>query len=176
MAKARNQQERLLRLGKATKKDYDAWKEGVSIVSDFGMSLIDLRLKIVQERWGLALTHRKEGRKLWTADPPPFRAIVSRYYYVMYHAMRSVVFFDHGGDDFEKHNTLPTKLPNDFPNVETWQNMLKNARLARNAADYDPYPKSDNVWKKDAEEITAEAEKLLAIARQYLRTKGCNKV
>ncbi|MEZ6103801.1 MAG: hypothetical protein R3E01_33055 [Pirellulaceae bacterium] len=173
MAKVRKNQKRLIHIGKATKDLFDSWSEGASLVADFGVSIQDLKHKATADRWKLALDHRREGRRLWHLTSPPYRAIVSRYYYVMYHAMRAVCFFNHGGDDFEAHSKLPQNIPIDFPSRATWQNNLKIARLTRNAADYDPYPKSLAVWKSDAKRIKTDAESLIKVVRTYLISRGC---
>jgi type I restriction enzyme R subunit len=34
-------------------------------------------------------------------------------------------------------------LPSDLPNVEAWRNKIKDARLKRNEADYEPFLSSD---------------------------------
>src|SRR5262245_25962934 len=113
MAKIRNQQQRLIRIGKAPKELLEHWTEGANLVSDFGVSIEQLRYKATVERFQLALGHRKEGRRLWKLVSPPYRAIVSRYYYVMYHAMRAACFLHHSGDDFEAHSKLPQNIPAD---------------------------------------------------------------
>jgi hypothetical protein len=92
----------------------------------------------------------------------------------MYHAFRATVFFVHGGDDHEEHSKLPSGIPPDFPGRANWENDLKNARLDRNRADYDPYPKNDLMFKPTATQLIKKAEDLLPIVRSYLKTKGCD--
>jgi hypothetical protein len=87
--------------------------------------------------------------------------------------MRAVVFFSVGGDDHEKHSVLPDHVPSDFPAQAGWQNTLKNARLERNRADYEPYPDSDKGFESAARMVVSDAEALLPIASAYLRRKGC---
>lgn len=105
--------------------------------------------------------------------PPMYRDALSRYYYSMYHAMRAVVFFVEDGDDFQGHSKLPGKTPDDFPQATLWQNALKDARTKRNAADYDPYPKSDRAHRPGASELQEKAQELEAISRAYLLNLGC---
>lgn len=167
---------RLLRVGKAKKDQLAEWAEGVSLSSTFGLTIHDLKLKAATERWKLALEHRREGNLLLALPRPPYRAVVSRFYYVMYHAMRAACFLHHAGDDFEAHSDLPKNLPSDFPQVATWSNNLKGARLNRNAADYDPYPKSQIVWRRRADTVKADAGLLLTEVRAYLKSKGCTSV
>lgn len=173
MAEVSAQTRRLLRVSKAPRELLANWSEGTSLASAFGLSIEHLKLKAAAERWKLALEHRREGRKLLLLPEPPYRAVVSRFYYVMYHAMRASCYLYHGGDDYEAHSVLPLNLPADFPNAATWKNTLKNARLTRNAADYDPYPKSQLVWQRRAKDMTSDADRLVAEVRAYLRKKGC---
>ncbi len=91
----------------------------------------------------------------------------------MYHAMRAAAFVYHDGDDHESHSDLPLHVPPDFPNSANWQNELKNARLMRNAADYDPYPRADSFWQPRADAIKTLADDLLRATRVYLQGKGC---
>jgi hypothetical protein len=93
----------------------------------------------------------------------------------MYHAFRAVTFYVTKGDDHEKHVALPAALPQDFPNRATWENRLKTARLERNKADYDPYPKKDSHFTAYSQQLLQEAQSLMPIARAYLRQKGCHR-
>jgi hypothetical protein len=91
----------------------------------------------------------------------------------MYHCFRAVSYYTHGGDDHEEHTVLPSRIPNDFPNRDVWENNLKNARLERNRADYDPYPRQDRRFEVVATDVIQKARLLIPIAVQYLRSKGC---
>jgi hypothetical protein len=91
----------------------------------------------------------------------------------MYHAMRAVSYIANGGDDHQEHSVLPTELPSDLPHKAALANSLKNARLSRNAADYDPYPTASSVWRKQAELLKTETKTLMSEAKQYLVSKGC---
>lgn len=77
------------------------------------------------------------------------------------------------GDDHEAHMELPKHLPRDFPDRDRWENEIKTARFERNRADYDPYPSTDNAFKKTASSTFATAESFLSVARRYLVRKGC---
>jgi hypothetical protein len=90
----------------------------------------------------------------------------------MYQAMRAAVYIAHGGDDHEEHSKLPSHVPTDFPEQD-WQTRLKDARLVRNDADYDPYPVANRDWAKRAKTMKNEAEILLRLTRAYLNGKGC---
>jgi len=98
-------------------------------------------------------------------------AAVSRSYYAMYHAMRAAAFVFHGGDDHQEHQTLPGKAPDDMQTRDLWSNKLKDARERRNAADYDPYPKSETAWRLPALDLVAEARRFVGEVRTYLKTE-----
>jgi uncharacterized protein (UPF0332 family) len=98
----------------------------------------------------LAAQQRATANKLMNSNPPSFRDAISRYYYAMYHALRACLFAYHRGDDFEKHSVLPLNIPPDFDPAVDWEQKMKNARLTRNRADYDLYPKSNTAWRADA--------------------------
>jgi hypothetical protein len=91
----------------------------------------------------------------------------------MYHAARSVAFVAHGGDDFEAHDKLPGHLPPDFADRARWENRLKAARLDRDRADYEPYPKRDASFRAAAIDTLRAAENLIDECRSYLRSEGC---
>lgn len=149
------------------------WQEGVSIETRTGANLRRLQDRVTADRIDLAYAIRRSGKRLMRLSPPLYRDAVGRFYYAMYHAMRAVVFFTNQGDDFEAHSELPGHAPADFPSSAAWTNTLKSARALRNAADYDAYPKSVNRWESSALGIERDADSLLPIARQYLRSKGC---
>jgi hypothetical protein len=60
-----------------------------------------------------------------------------------------------------------------MPNNTLLGNALKSARERRNAADYDPYPKADSAWRKDAEDLRTAAANMLSEVRRYLKARGC---
>lgn len=149
------------------------WKEGASLVSDSGKSIEDLILIVAADRFRLADSFRGQGNKLLKVNAPVYRGAISRFYYAMYHAARACVFLHTKGDDHEAHSKLPTKLPPFLLSPVNWQTKLKDARLLRNRADYESYPKSDRAWKKDALLIGMEARDLLVDSKKFLISKGC---
>jgi uncharacterized protein (UPF0332 family) len=165
--------QRLLRVSKACKDIFDNWEEGVSLANDSRITLTDLRLLVSKHRWELALERRRQANVAFRPNVAQFRCAISRYYYAMYHAVRAAVFIYHGGDDFEEHSKLSLHIPADFPNQTKWQAALKDARLLRNRADYDPYPKANRAWESDARHIRNDAIDLLAQVNTYLTVKGC---
>lgn len=163
----------LMRVSKASKRDVTHWDEGVRIAGSTGKTIEDLRHRAVADRLALAQSFRRQAEGMLATTPTFYRGAVSRFYYSMYHAMRAVVFFIEHGDDFEAHSKLPGRTPPDFPHTALWQNALKDARLTRNAADYDPYPKSDSAYRKAAHELQQRSAELVRESRRYLRSKGC---
>jgi len=111
--------------------------------------------------------------KLMRSRPAQYRSAISRYYYSMYHAIRAVVYYVHGGDDHQEHTNLPGHLPPDFVDRALWQNALKDARARRNDADYDPYPLAPGAWRDVARDLRVRARQLVVLAESYLRWKGC---
>lgn len=164
---------RLIRLVEGTSEQINYWKEGVSLQKDSGRTIPELINRTAADRWYFAYEHRHNANKLLKSKPPLYRSAISRYYYSMYHAMRACVFVFHGGDDYQEHGKLPLHIPSDFPSEANWQNMLRNARVLRNRADYEPYPKSNVAWKQDALDLKKDADLLLSQARTYLENKGC---
>ena len=164
--------DRLNRLAKSTNEQIKYWKEGVSLQNDSGQTISQLMSTAAADRWHFAYEHRHNANKLLRSKPPLYRSAISRYYYSMYHAMRACVFVSHEGDDHQEHRELPLHIPDDFPPGPNWQNMLRNARVLRNRADYEPYPKSNIAWKQDALDLKKEADLFLSTTRTYLQNKG----
>jgi uncharacterized protein (UPF0332 family) len=167
------QSRHLLRVGKGKKSDIDHWKYGAYLQVKTGKTIEQLRLQAAADRYGLAASFLREARRLNGKSARMYRFAVSRCYYSMYHAMRAVVYVVYGGDDFEEHRALPANAPPDLNNQAVWSNALKNARERRNAADYDPYPKSDAAWQTDASSLQTQARDFLREVKFYLRGKGC---
>ena len=132
------------------KRDLDCLKRGVLLEQVFACSISELQVRVVRDRFGLAKHCLATAKRAISARPTSYRLAVGRSYYAMYHAVRSVAFFVHGGDDFEAHDKLPGHLPNDFSDRAAWENRLKSARLDRNRADYEPYPKRDVAFRPAA--------------------------
>ena len=105
--------------------------------------------------------------------PARWRDAISRSYYAMYHAARSIAYVAHGGDDNEAHESVYKAIPADFVDNEKWQNELKEARLRRNEADYDPYPPRDLKFKSISVTLSLKAHTFCGLAEGYLQTKGC---
>ena len=162
----------LLYVSKGTKVRLDTLASGESLVARTGYSIQNLRYKAVNDRLKLASSILKSAEKSLAPPSPSFRTVVSRAYYAMYHTTRALSYFVHGGDDHQEHSKLPGNIPNDFPSQPYWENKLKQARLDRNRADYDPYPKNEQLFESAARDIIQNARDLLPATRRYLRGKG----
>lgn len=164
---------RLLRVSKSKRIDLDGFKAGVHLETATGRAIDDLCAQVSADRLLLAEALLGYADRLMRSRPPMRRVAVGRYYYAMYHAMRAVVFFRTPGDDHEQHSDLPGWTPADFPNPDYWRNELKDARLRRNEADYDPYPANDAGFHDAADHLKIQAHAIVAEARAYLDAKGC---
>lgn len=126
--------------------------------------------QIVSDRFELA------GYQLRTADvliqSTLYRSAISRYYYAMYHAARAICFGYHKGDDYQQHSVLPNHLPGQLPKVSQWTTSLNNARLVRNMADYDLYPRDTSQWKNDAANLAVSASEFLNECEEFAIKAG----
>jgi hypothetical protein len=163
----------LLSISKAKKVLLTQWAFGVHLHTLSGRAIDDLKLTACRDRFVLAMRTLRTARWASTATPPRHRVVLARSYYAMYHAARVVSYWHSGGDDHEEHNVLPGHLPSNFPARATWENQLKSARLERNRADYDPYPKADGAFRSSAIENLKLASLFLPLAKAYLRREGC---
>lgn len=163
----------LLHVSKSPMRTLSAYKAGVSLEQRTGFPIDQLREMACRDRYRFARAQLSMARQLLRSATPEHRLALGRGYYAMYHAVRALVFFTTGGDDHEAHSELPGHLPKDFTNRDVWENELKNARLERNKADYDPYPKGDRLFQKAALDVVNKAEKLLPLAKRYLAKRGC---
>lgn len=166
-------EETLLRISKAQRRLLRDFREGVWISTASSRPIDDLRDQACADRLLLAEHFAKAGDKLMRARPAEFRSAISRYYYSMYHAMRSAVYYHNDGDDYQEHSKLPGNTPDDFDNAADWQNNLKDARSRRNEADYDPYPTLHAEFREAAFDMAKQTHVLIDLTRGYLRKKGC---
>ena len=164
----------LLVISKARKDKLDNLAFGASLVASTGYDVKEIRIKAALDRFEFARKILQSAEAIPISKLQMSRTKISRAYYSMYHALRAVTFFVTGGDDHEEHTVLPGKLPNDFPDRAIWENCLKTARLERNRADYDPYPKADKQFVAFSKQVVEEARALMPIVRQYLKSKGCS--
>ena len=162
----------LLYVSKGSKERLDTLAAGVHLENRTGYTVETLRAKVVTDRLELARSILGSAENSVDLPAPSFRTAVSRAYYAMYHATRALSYFVHGGDDQQEHSKLPASIPHDFPSRSHWENELKHARLERNRADYDPYPKNDRRFENAAKDLIRHARDFIPRARHYLRSKG----
>ncbi|MFE7302585.1 HEPN domain-containing protein [Streptomyces sp. NPDC057579] len=129
-----------------------------------------LMQQVVVDRLLLAGEHLRAGDHLLFSAQ--YRSAISRHYYAMYHAARSVVFAENRGDDYERHNVLPRNLPSNLPDQAARENELTDARLLRNQADYDAYPLNEIEWENDARTLAVTAANFLQSCESFASTKG----
>lgn len=128
------------------------------------------KLQVVTDRLILSVDHLRAGDYLLSEEQ--YRTSIGRYYYAMYHAARGITFAEHGGDDFERHSTLPRNLSAGLDPHGQLSVALTDARLLRNEADYDAYPNHDKAWRNDAIDLSAEATGFVATCRTFATAKG----
>lgn len=163
-------QQALLRIAKATREEHDQWNLGAHIREQLQIGLDQARHQAVVDR--LELASRFFAAANAAFGEGRYRDATGRAYYAAYHALRAATFKATGGDDHEKHSDLPNHLPEDLPDPAASKNGLTTARLARNRADYDPYPKNDSAWRLAADETMAFAKTAIRDARRYVRDGG----
>lgn len=161
----------LLLVSKAKQEKLKNFAEGVSLAVRSGESIDGLKAIVTKDRLSLAQLQLSAAKAALNSEPPLCRMAVSRAYYAMYHSARAVTYISVGGDDHEEHSKLPMHLPDDFSDVQDWKNKLKNARLDRNRADYDPYPKRDSDFNECAETLFVDAKEFLRLAKAYINLK-----
>lgn len=126
--------------------------------------------KATSDRFLLAGEHLRAGDQLIFANQ--YRSAISRHYYAMYHAARSIVYADLRGDDYERHHVLPRHLPAKLPDVTLREQQLTNARFLRNEADYDVYPFSMAEWESDARLLAIIATNFLKACEEFAVNEG----
>lgn len=162
----------LLWVSKSKREQLSQMKAGVSLVQRTGYDIDELVSRATKDRLALGKQMLASAQSSLSKGRPENRQAISRAYYATYHIFRAVVFYVAGGDDYEKHSELPKHVPSDFPQQAQWVNLLKDARLERNKADYDPYPRRDTTLARPARTFVTEATRLLPVAKRYLLSKG----
>lgn len=126
--------------------------------------------QVTSDRLSFAGEHLRAGDQL--IFNLQFRSAISRYYYSMYHAARSIVFAEVQGDDYERHNELPRHLPAGLHNGTLREQELVDARLLRNEADYNVYPSDQSEWKDDAGKLSVTAANFVQACEEFALTNG----
>lgn len=163
----------LLEITKSDAKTINSFRFGVHLYKTSGREIQELTEDACKDRFEFAQRVLESARMASKWSKPQHRVVLARAYYAMYHAARAVVFYSQRGDDFQEHSSLPKYIPKDFPDRDRWENQIKLARLERNKADYDPYPKADRAFAGTAKAVLGSAAEFLSITRRYLSRKGC---
>lgn len=163
----------LLLISKGRTDTLNNFRLGIHVSTTSGCTIDQLIETATKDRYRLAREFLKTAKHGLAGTKPQHRLALAKAYYAMYHAARAVVYFIERGDDHEAHSVLPKHLPKDFPDRDDWENEIKTARLERNRADYDPYPKSDRAFAIIAGTTTITASNFMAAAQRYLMRKGC---
>jgi len=162
----------LLLISKSTQDKLRNFADGAQLARRSRSTIKRLQAKVARDRLELAILQLRDAKAAHSGVPKLSRTAVSRAYYAMYHAARAATYISFGGDDHEQHSVLPAKFPPDFPSSDIWRNRLKNARLERNRADYDPYPHGDVDFSVAASTMIQEAADFIKLTKQYLRLKS----
>ncbi|MET8715881.1 hypothetical protein ABZV52_22275 [Streptomyces sp. NPDC004735] len=138
--------------------------------SKYPFPTAQLLQQVVSDRLLLAGGHLRAGDALLFSSQ--YRSAISRFYYAMYQAARAIAFAETKGDDHERHNILPRKLPAALGNLPVREAELVDARLLRNQADYDVYPVSEPDWEQDARGLSATAANFVQTCESFALTNG----
>jgi hypothetical protein len=104
------------------------------------------------------------------------RMIFSRSYYAVYNASKAVRYIVNGtvslkGDDH--HNA--SDLPDDFPNVQKWSEMIPKLYEHRLLADYDNWRSTASEFSLRPDEAVSLASDFVDNSRAYLKARlGAN--
>jgi uncharacterized protein (UPF0332 family) len=132
--------------------------------------LAELIQQATSDRLSLAGEHLRAGDQLVFSSQ--YRSAISRHYYAMYHAARSIVYADFRGDDHERHNVLARHLPAKLPGAALREQQLTDARFLRNEADYDIYPFSMAEWESDARKLAITATDFVRACEEFALDEG----
>lgn len=163
----------LLALSKSSAETINNFRRGAHLAARYGQGIDQLVEVACRDRFSLGRHALNCAASALRSPNAQYRVAVGRAYYAMYHIARAVVYFVEGGDDHESHQEVPKHLPKDFPDRDRWENELKKARLERNRADYDPYPRRDSAFATNASSTVGIARQFLPLAKRYLVKKGC---
>jgi HEPN domain-containing protein len=120
-------------------------------------------LVLAEEHLEDAASSLRAGRK---------RSTFSRSYYAAYNASKAVRYIVFGvvslkGDDHHK----ASDLPNDFPSVERWAEMIPKLYEHRLFSDYDNWRSTESDHSLTPTEAFDLANEFLAAAKSYLHAK-----
>lgn len=131
--------------------------------------LRDLANELTVDRFNLAKGFLSQAQAQDLSTKNGQKVVISRSYYAMYHAGRTVIFH-YERADVDVHENIPKRLPSNLPNRSHWTNRLVEWRKRRNQADYSPYPEGD--LHVLAKQILLEAETFLDLCASFLKGRG----
>jgi hypothetical protein len=142
-----------------------------SILDQSQIDLIQAELnRNARQLHKLAQAHLRAARQITGQNC--WRQQVSRGYYACYSMSKAVRLAVNGyystkADDHEKVGSLP----DDFPSLNGWTDLLTKFRGDRNMADYDHSGSPRNLELSPADYLNKAAE-FLSVSRAYLKGRG----
>ncbi len=119
------------------------------------------------QRYKLAFSFHESAQAIPLNSEINARNVISRNYYAMFQAARTVIFHVHR-EDLEGHEAVATKIG---PILGTnFQNSLNKWRNYRNKADYSPFPPIDLF--KEANQSHQEVLVFIAECKTLLQKRG----
>ena len=161
---------------KATNNYYEfARKLSELGLSDASEAISEFAKSIGAKWFNLAEQHLSELHYAVVAGHP--RTTYSRAYYAAYNASKAVRYIENGwvslrGDDHKE----AWNLPDDFPDVDQWSDILRKLYEHRLRADYDNWAHSSAANTFGLAECEIHAAKFAAAAKDYLRNKRAVKL
>ena len=132
----------------------------------------DAALTVALRWYRTAQQHRRSVEET-KSIPRLWRSTISRCYYAVYNASKSVRYLVTGrvGLDASDHKQVGD-LPGDFPDRDRWSNFAVELRRDRNVADYEGWTAArQSLTYPPAMAVTLTSQ-FLRVTRQYLRQRG----
>ena len=123
--------------------------------------------RLVRDRIAKATDYLTFAQQLDATLPLHQPHIISRCYYVMYHAARALVLHVRRSD-LDHHGRLSATLGKELG--ITYGELLTQWREKRNHIDYSPYPPAD--LANQAVTAVSDAISFLTVCRDYLQNRG----
>lgn len=132
--------------------------------------IADLRNKHCKMLLKLSYHHLKFAKEI--SSSKDWRQKISRAYYSCYNASKALRLNTNGeySQQGADHKNIG-KLPNSFPNENTWSNFLNQFRSDRNLADYDHEKKCSELAHAPKKYIN-KSEEFYIEAKKYLKGRG----
>jgi uncharacterized protein (UPF0332 family) len=151
--------------------------------------LQDIVNELTLDRFNLAKEFLSQAQAQDLSTISGQKTAISRSYYAMYHAGRTIIFH-YERADIDAHENISKLLPSSLPNQSHWANRLIDFfpslvflliklfflkekfgwRKRRNQVDYSPYPEGD--LHALAQQIFSEAQAFLELCTNFLRGRG----